>query len=451
MLSKQIRANSQALDQEIQWFQRVLETRLQLHFGKESQFEDILDISPPPITDSESTWAKFLDRYKPDVSERLAILLGLIPHIQPQILDIFFAKNAQFDRVFSEFGGKNNQQSGGFMPTGETLLFLLGGSQTEARVNALQLFQSDHFFAKDQILTLSDSTESGYPLKSRLVLSTEWVNILLLGEDVMPVFTPKFPLREMERDLEETDLVLETETRRQIDDIRLWIEHRNTLREEWGMKGVIKTAYSVLFHGINGSGKKTAAVLLGKLTGQKVYEVEPSLLQSSHIDESVARIASLFRSASLQNGILYFDEADALFGKRTNLQPKNTDSFNQQLGALLLTHLEGFAGVVIFATESVEDLDERILRRFHKLIRFAILSVSQRLQLWQQNIPEKATLADDVNLAKLAQDFELNAGSIVNVISDAALQALASGTDEITLMSLRRGIRKELVKMGKIV
>jgi hypothetical protein len=80
-----------------------------------------------------------------------------------------------------------------------------------------------------------------------------------------------------------------------------------------------------------------------------------------------------------------------------------------------------------------------------------MLSVSQRLQLWQQNMPVKATLADDVDLAKLAQDFELNAGSIVNVISDAALQALASGTDEITLMSLRRGIRKELVRMGKIV
>ncbi len=451
MISKQIRANSQALDQEIQWFLRVLDTRFQLHFGQESQFEDIFDIPPPPIADSESTWAKLLDRYTPDVSERLAILLGLIPHIQPQILDIFFAKNAQFDRVFSEFGGKYHQQFGGFIPTGETLLFLLGGSQTGPRANALQLFQSDHFFAKDQLLTLSGSAESDYPLKGRLVLSTEWLNVLLLGEEVMPAFTPKFPLREMERDLKETDLVLEAETRRQIDEIRLWIEHRNTLREDWGMKGVIKTAYSVLFHGINGSGKKTAAVLLGKLTGQKVYEVEPSLLQSSHIDESVARIASLFRSASLQNGILYFDEADALFGKRTNLQTKNTDSFNQQLGALLLTHLEGFAGVVIFATESVDDLDERILRRFHKLIRFAILSVSQRLQLWQQNIPAKATLADDVDLAKLAQDFELNAGSIVNVISDSALQALASGTNEITLMSLRRGIRKELIRMGKIV
>lgn len=451
MLSKQVRANSQAIDQEIKWFQRVLDTRFKLYFGQESQANDILDIPPPEITNSESAWAKLLDKYEPNISERLAILLGLIPHIQPQILDIFFTKNAQFDRGFSEFGGKHQQQFGGFIPTGETLLFLLGGNQTGLRAGALQLFQSDHFFAKDQLLTLSGSAESDYPLKSRLVLSTEWVNILLLGEEVMPAFTPKFPLREVERELEETDLVLEAETRRQIDEIRLWIEHRNTLREDWGMKGVIKTAYSVLFHGMNGSGKKTAAVLLGKLTGQKVYEVEPSLLHSSHIDESVARIASLFRSASLQNGILYFDEADALFGKRTNLQTKNTEPSNQQLGALLLTHLEGFAGVVIFAAESIEDLDERVLRRFHKLIKFAMLSVSQRLQLWQQNIPEKATLAEDVNLAKLAQDFELNAGSIVNVISDAALQALASGTDEITLMSLRRGIRKELVKMGKIV
>src|SRR6058998_2585171 len=114
--------NARDLELELAWFGQVLDARFKAYFGEEEAVGDVFAIAPPDLSASESPYARFIQHYAPTFGERLAVVLGLVPHIRPRLLDVFFTKNKTFDRKFTEFGGKQGP-GGEFMPTGETLAF----------------------------------------------------------------------------------------------------------------------------------------------------------------------------------------------------------------------------------------------------------------------------------------------------------------------------------------
>ncbi|MCB9350519.1 MAG: ATP-binding protein [Lewinellaceae bacterium] len=445
-----IKANARSLEKELQWFRQVLDTRLKLYFGQEAEYSDIYEIEPPAPVGSDSNWAAFLAKYQPGVEERLALLLGLVPYIEPRLLDVFFTKNAQYDRPFSEFGGLSNGQHKGFIPTGETLLFLLAANHLDRRFGAMRLFHPDHYFAIEHLLWLEKGETPGLPLAGALTVSDEWVAYFTHGEALKPVFGKDFPAEEIRTQLEWTDLVLNNQTRRQIREMETWIEHGDTLLNDWGMAGKIRPGFRALFYGKPGTGKTMTACLLGKATGREVYRIDLSMVVSKYIGETEKNLARVFRQAESKGWILFFDEADALFGKRSETRSSHDRYANQEV-AYLLQRIESFDGIIILASNFKENVDEAFTRRFEAVIQFPIPGVEERLRIWQQGISPSAALAPEVDLREIARRFELSGGAILNVVRYASLEALRQGGNVITMGSIQQGVRRELVKEGKVV
>lgn len=182
-MNELMKANANDLEQELQWFRRVLDTRFKLNFGQAADFDQIEDIAPHVFDGSTSNWAKILEQHKPNSVERLALVLALVPHLAPQVLDIFFIKNTQSGRSFAEFGGADNQTHKGFVPTGETLLFLAAGNNLAKRFAAMSLFHPDHFFSREKILSLEKSKPNDLPYSGVLTLSAPIIAALTHGEN----------------------------------------------------------------------------------------------------------------------------------------------------------------------------------------------------------------------------------------------------------------------------
>ena len=450
-LTRLIKANSIALEKELSWFRLVLDTRFKLYFEQETEYQSIYDIVPPKRS-GRSNWVRLLRKYKPDFAERLTLVLALIPHVAPRLLDVFHTKNALFDRPFTEFGGANNQGHQGFIPTVETCLFLLSGAELDKRMAIMSMFQSDHFLIKDNLIQLQSmkDKQSGFQSAQLLGISEDILAYVTHGEESKPQFDHSFPANLLSTHLKWSDVVLKPATKKQIDEMITWIKHGHTLLYDWKMLGKIRPGYRALFYGPPGTGKTLTASLLGQATSRDVYRVDLSQVVSKYIGETEKNLASIFDKAERKDWILFFDEADALFGKRSETKSANDRYANQEV-SFLLQRIEQFDGIVILATNFKDNIDEAFTRRFEAMIHFPMPEVQERLRIWQQGFSHKVSFSEDVDLERLAQKVEMSGGNIMNVIRYVSMEALEKETTEITMEMLRVGIRRELAKSGRIV
>jgi SpoVK/Ycf46/Vps4 family AAA+-type ATPase len=188
--------------------------------------------------------------------------------------------------------------------------------------------------------------------------------------------------------------------------------------------------------------------LLGKSTRREVYKVDLSLVVSKYIGETEKNLARVFDEAQHKGWILFFDEADALFGKRTETKDAHDRYANQEI-SFLLQRIETFDGIAILASNQKENIDHGFARRFESIIYFPMPRPEERLRLWQQGFSPKARFEETVDLRKIAAQYDLCGGSIMNVVRYASLQALENGSSLVTLEMLQHGIRREHVKEGK--
>ena len=172
-----------------------------------------------------------------------------------------------------------------------------------------------------------------------------------------------------------------------------------------------------------------------------------SLVISKYIGET-GRIWAGLRPGAAQNWILFFDEADALFGKRSGNRDAHDRYANQEV-SYLRQRIETFDGIAILATNQKDNMDRSFARRFESIIYFAMPRVEERFRLWRQSFSPKARLEETVDLRKIAEQYELCGGSIMNVVRYASLQALEESGGLITLETLQQGIRREHAKEGK--
>ncbi|MGZ5076136.1 MAG: ATP-binding protein [Methylobacter sp.] len=436
--------NADDLNNELAWLSQVIDARFKLFFSQECNYKSIQDIQPPVLGDS--SYAECIRRYQFGFAERVTLALALVPELSPGLLDLFFLKNQLYDRRFSEFGGAGGSGSG-FMPTVQTLLFILSGNSLEQRLSLQCLFERDHAFARQHMLHLQ-SLDNEPLLHSPLRLSEEYQTLLTTGRHYRPSFGSQFPAQLIETGLGFDDLVLHPGTLKQVQEIQTFITHGPTLMHEWGMKHKLRPGYRGLFYGPPGTGKTMTACILGKTTGRDVYKIDLSQVVSKYIGETEKNLGKIFDQAEHRDWILFFDEADALFGKRSGIQDAH-DRYANQETAFLLQRLECFDGIAILASNWRDNLDEAFARRFETMIYFPLPRPEERLLLWKQGFSSKAKLADDIDLQKIAKDHELAGGAILNAIRYASLQALARESDTIVLDELLQGIRKEYAKTGK--
>jgi hypothetical protein len=437
------------LERELAWFTRILDLRFQRYFHQGEAPPDprtLTDLPPPAVGDSRSPWAELLRERPPSLVERLALVLALVPPLRPQLLDVFFTKNATFDRRFTEFGGLMHDD--GFEPTGETLAFVLGGGSLEARASVSELLDPEHPLVRGDILRPVPLHRDQPLMKAPLRLSPDYLSLFTAGRRPRPALGVDFPAQRLETSLAWTDLVLHPGALKQIQEIQTFILHGPTLLHDWGMAARLRPGYRALFHGPPGTGKTLSAALLGKLTGRDVYRIDLSLVVSKYIGETEKNLARVFDRAQQRDWILFFDEADALFGKRSETKDAHDRYANQEI-AYLLQRIESFDGIVILASNLRDNVDDAFTRRFESVVYFPLPGPSERRRLWAEGFSAKARLDASVDLDALARDYELSGGAIMNVIRQVSLAAIAEGERGIGMEDMVRGVRRELAKEGR--
>ena len=443
-----IQQNAHDLEQELAWFTRVLDARFKRYFGQEGDVDDVFDIAPPDLSESDSPYAHFVRHYALTFAERMALVLSLTPHIRPRLLDVFFSRNQKFDRSYTEFGGFSEGPRGDFQPTGETLIFILAADDLAIQFALQDLFARDHFFARHNVLYLASAGREMPLMKAPLRLSDEYLGYFTTGHARRPELSAHFPAQYIETKLDWDDLVLHPDTLKQVREIDTWIRHGDTLMNDWGMAAKLRPGYRALFYGPPGTGKTMTACLLGKSTGHEVYKVDLALVISKYIGETEKNLAKVFDQAQHKGWILFFDEADALFGKRTETRDAHDRYANQEV-SFLLQRIETFDGISILASNKRENLDEAFTRRFESAIYFPMPRPEERLRLWQQGFSPKARLEKAIDLSEIADVYTLSGGSIMNVIRYVSLQALEQGGTRIALDDVVQGIRREYAKEGR--
>lgn len=438
-------AHSMALELELDWLDHVLNLRLEQHF--QQQPGGLAAAEAPPDLPPDSELARWVVSMGLGRKERVLLALALAPHLRPAALDLLFIRNKNLDRNFTEFGGVKAQVHGGFLPTGETAAFLVAGDDLSRRIDLLGLFEPHHPLMRRGLLQL-DLPPPGEPRLSGLLrLSAEGLQLLSTGRADRPDYNMHFPAKRIESVLRWDDLVLAPEVLDEVQQICAWMAQGQTLMNDWGLARSLKPGYRALFYGPPGTGKTLTATLIGKATAADVYRIDLSMVVSKYIGETEKNLAQVFDQAETRRWILFFDEADALFGKRGAANNANDHHANQEI-AYLLQRVEDFPGIVILASNLRGNLDEAFSRRFQSMIYFPMPDAEQRLRLWQGMLAAQH-IAPEVDLKALSQRYELAGGAIANVIRHAAISALRDGRHQVRLHELRAGLAKELRKEGK--
>ncbi len=442
-----VNGNAVVLEADFAWLSAVIDASIRVYLQNDCPYRDVREIAPPELTPAHSTYARVLREAKLSCDEHIILLLALAPHVRPQCLDPFLVRNPNLDRGFTEFGGLFNSSHTGFVPTVETAVFVLAGANLSRRFEVQSLFDPDRPLRRRNLLHLEDGANL---FSSPLTIAKECLGPFTTGIGYRPAFTSAFPARRLTTKQRWDDLVLADATMDEVEEIRAWIEHRDALLNDWQLGSKIKPGFRSLFYGPPGTGKTFTVSLLGKATGLDVYRVDLSLMVSKWIGETEKNLASVFDEAEKNDWILFFDEADALFGKRTQTSSAHDRYANQEV-SYLLQRVEDFPGVVILATNLKGNIDEAFARRFQSMVFFPMPSPAERLRLWRGAFSQPSRLDESVDLEQLAAEFELSGGAIMNVLRYASLMALRRGAEQVRLQDIRQGIRREFRKSGKTV
>lgn len=380
----------------------------------------------------------------------LLLGLALAPHLKPDFLSSIIAEYLPNGGELPEFGGIKTKNHRGILPTGETAQFLIAGNDLDGRISFYDYLHNQSFLYQKRIIKI-ESVPNGEPkLSGLLILEDEYIEKFITGKILKPQLSSIFPAQLIETQLEWNDLVLNSTTLNHIKEIETWLKFNEILLHEWDMKAKIKPGFRVMFYGTPGTGKTLTASLLGKYTKRDVYRIDLSMVISKYIGETEKNLSSLFDKAADKDWILFFDEADAVFGKRTNVRDAHDKYANQEV-SYLLQRIENHPGLVILASNFKTNIDTAFTRRFQSIIEFEVPSYGERLQLWENNLPKGIKIAEDVDLNELSKKYDITGANIVNIIQYACLRTLEDENESINLHHLIQGIKKEYVKEGKMM
>ena len=247
------------------------------------------------------------------------------------------------------------------------------------------------------------------------------------------------------------DIVLPAEELNSLQLICTMIRQRGVVYGEWGFDRKLAMGKGVmaLFAGPSGTGKTMAAEIIARELGLDVYKIDLSAVVNKYIGETEKNLERLFSEAQDSDAILFFDEADALFGKRSGVSDAH-DRYANIETAYLLQRTEEYNGLVILATNLPKNVDEAFARRLHFSVTFPLPEEDERLEIWRRTFPPEAPRSDDVDLPFLARKLKIAGGNIRNIVLAAAFLAAEESTP-IGMPHLVRAAGFELQKMGKML
>ena len=247
------------------------------------------------------------------------------------------------------------------------------------------------------------------------------------------------------------DLVLPRPVLGQLHELAARARHRDLVLDEWGMgrRSSKGRGITALFAGDSGTGKTMSAEVIAGELGLDLYVIDLSTVVDKYIGETEKNLDRVFSEADRVNGILLFDEADSIFGKRSEVKDARDRYANVEV-AYLLQRMEQFDGMAILTTNLRSNVDEAFVRRLDAIIDFPMPELDDRLRLWRTNLPAGLPLAADIDHEFLARAFKLSGGNIRNVAVGAAYRAAEAGRP-VAMLDLVRETEREYRKLGRLV
>jgi ATP-dependent 26S proteasome regulatory subunit len=247
------------------------------------------------------------------------------------------------------------------------------------------------------------------------------------------------------------DIVLPADRIAQLREICNHIKYRNRVFNEWGFEQKLASSKGLtfLFAGPSGTGKTMAAGIIANELGLDLYKIDLSLVVSKFIGETEKNLARIFDEAETANAILFFDEADSLFGKRSDVKDSHDRYANIEVG-YLLQRIEEYEGIAILATNFRRNMDEAFVRRLQFTVDFPLPTENDRHRMWMAILPEHTPRDPDLDLALMARRYNLTGGNIRNIALAAAFLAADDG-DVVRMGHLISATQREYQKMGKLV
>ncbi len=244
------------------------------------------------------------------------------------------------------------------------------------------------------------------------------------------------------------DLILPEKQKQQLMDACNQVKYKHKVYEEWGFQDKISygKGISMAFIGAPGTGKTMAAQVIARELGMELYKVELSCIVSKYVGETEKNLNEIFEQAQKSQVILFFDEADALFSKRTEGK-ETTDKYSNMEAAFLLQKMEGYDGITVLATNLFHHFDEAFKRRLKIVVEFPLPNVSDRKRLWQTMIPDRMCIGE-IDFDYLAGQFELSGSNIRNILLHGAFLA-AARHKPMDMAEIIPAIKNEYAKNGK--
>jgi hypothetical protein len=395
----------------------------------------------PVLHHNDGEYARFVNKHVLNLHERVLILLGLCQYLDPSLCNKLIRDDNHFRLV-------QCKRTGVLIPTAETFLILVSGNLIQKRIVSHHYLGTEHLFYRKSVINVGESDEDVAPFFGALNITPSFRELFLYNRYSSPRFNKEFPAHLLETHMGWEDLIMNPATAERLEEIKAFLDHGETLRKEWGLSKHMKQGYRCLFYGPSGTGKTLAATLLGKHIQREVYRVDLSTVISKYIGETSKNLNALFNTAEDKNWILFFDEGDALFGKRVDTaqtDDKNAHFANQDI-AFLLQRIENYNGLIIVASNFRKNMDDAFSRRFQSIVHFDILKPELRKQYWLDNLPSKISLSNGIDLEQISKIHPFSPASIINIINRVSLQTIRKNLAEISAEDLDLCIKDELIK-----
>ena len=320
------------------------------------------------------------------------------------------------------------------------------GIQIEERFKVQAIFDEDHVFNKNGLINYSLKDENDSKLSRTISLSDELTQLITLGENFKPDYSNDFPAKLIQTEMKWEELVVSPVIHDEIENINVWLSHKDEITNNKILSKKLNKGYKCLFYGPPGTGKTISTLLIGKQNNKDVYRVDLSQVVSKYVGETEKNLSKIFNMAENKDWILFFDEAESLFSKRTAVSDSK-DKFANQQTAYLLQRVEEYKGLIILATNLKPNIDSAFSRRIQTIVNFTIPDQRERKVLWTNFLSGISNIEKET-IEKLAKEYKISGGNIKNIIQFAWLLSKRNNCP-LTEKEIIQGIRRELIKDGK--
>lgn len=410
---------------------------------------DLSEYMPLPPLKPGTAYEKLVTEHGLVESDRVMLNLALASLIKPAILAPFALLFKTADRK-ARFGGVIKEQTSCFFPTVRTALYLLSNDDEEMLIYYLSHFTGRHKLFTSNVLRIEPLKDHNANfLDQELHFNEQFLPAILRGDPPSLDGDSGFPARRGKRTHTMKDVILDQTTITELEKLRRFARNMKNL---WQLPNSSRYRQNFIgiFSGDPGTGKSHTAEAIGNELNLPVYKVNFAQLVSKYIGETEKNLERVFDRFSGQPSILFFDEAESIFSKRTEVKDSHDKHSNNEQ-SFLLQKIEEYNGIVILAT-NVQNLsqyfDKAFQRRIRQIVTFNFPEYTERIRLWENALSDPFKFEEGL-VDSLAKNYQFSGGGIYNIISEGIIEALDRNTEIISFEMLEQAMMDEFKKTGR--